>query len=277
MINGSTAENDDTTHRILDQQPVMKKNRNSNKEQLRTGIYSSGIIARLDTDHDVALFQTNIGHAGEFIDEVLANRALDRPPLLMSDALPSNKPTQQVGQILTLCNAHARRQFVDIISHFPNEVAHVLQRYAQIWINDNKTADEAMFAPERLRYHRTHSLPVMQGILGWGNHLLEMDGVEENCALGKAIGYFVKHYASLTAFYTYEGAQLDNNRIEQALKLVVRGRKNAMFYKTVTGAAVTDVIMSIFSPYTRNNHISSAFEAGVSARSILTGTDQSNK
>jgi transposase len=237
---------DDTTHRILDQQPVMKKKRNSNKEQLRTGIYSSGIIARLDTDHDVVLFQTNIGHAGEFIDEVLANRALDRPPpLLMSDALPSNKPTQQVGQILTLCNAHARRQFVDIISHFPDEVAHVLQRYAQIWINDDKTADEAMSAPERLRYHRTHSLPIMQEILGWGNHLLATDAVEENSALGKAIKYFVKHYAGLTAFCTYEGAQLDNNRIEQALKLVVRGRKNAMFYKTATGAAVADVIMSM--------------------------------
>ena len=30
----------------------------------------------------------------------------------------------------------------------------------------------------------------------------------------------------------YEGAKLDNNRMEAQLKLIVRGRKNFSFYKT---------------------------------------------
>ena len=38
---------DDTSHRILDQLPIKKKKRNSTQEQLRTGVYSSGLIAEL--------------------------------------------------------------------------------------------------------------------------------------------------------------------------------------------------------------------------------------
>ena len=84
---------DDTPHRILEQQPIQKKKRNSEKMQTRTGLYASGIIATHE-NHDIILFQTNIGHAGEFIDELLENRQPELPPpILMGDALSSNNPT----------------------------------------------------------------------------------------------------------------------------------------------------------------------------------------
>ncbi|MCB1719681.1 MAG: transposase, partial [Candidatus Competibacteraceae bacterium] len=56
--------------------------------------------------------------------------------------------------------------------------------------------------------------------------------------------YFLRHYDSLIAFCTIESAQIDNNRMEQALKLVIRHRKNALFFKTPAGAAIGDVILS---------------------------------
>jgi len=68
------------------------------------------------------------------------------------------------------------------------------------------------------------------------------------------IDTFNKHYEGLTAFCRLEGAQLDNNRAEQALKLVARNRKNAMFHKTQAGADIADVIMAM---------IATAAEAGV--------------
>ncbi|MDQ2695104.1 MAG: transposase, partial [Pseudomonadota bacterium] len=37
----------------------------------------------------------------------------------------------------------------------------------------------------------------------------------------------------------------DNNTMEQALKLIIRGRKNALFFKTPAGAAIGDVITSV--------------------------------
>jgi transposase len=118
---------DDTTHRILDARPIEKKIRNSNKIQLRTGVYTSGVIATTTAAQPIVLFETNIGHAGEFIDSILHKRALaGAKPIIMRDALASNRPTEREA-ILSLCNSHARRQFVDVISHFPDEVEHILE------------------------------------------------------------------------------------------------------------------------------------------------------
>ncbi|MFT7412461.1 MAG: transposase, partial [Paraglaciecola sp.] len=42
---------------------------------MRTGVYSSGIIATTLDERRIVLFETNIGHAGEFIDSILVNRS----------------------------------------------------------------------------------------------------------------------------------------------------------------------------------------------------------
>jgi len=246
---------DDTGNRITGQAPVLKKKRGSQKEHIRTGIYSSGLIATLDDHRDIVLLNTSIGHAGEFIDEVLRGRSPGRaPPILMSDALPSNNPMVIADAIRSFCNAHARRQFVDILSHFPEQVEDVMVRYARIWENETEAISNALSASERLVWHREKSLPVMADIRTWGMGLLRTGEVEENSALGKAIRYFDRHYDGLTRFCTTEGARLDNNRMEAMLKLVVRNRKNAMFFKTGVGAAVADVITSV---------IATSAEAGV--------------
>jgi hypothetical protein len=57
-----------------------------------------------------------------------------------------------------------------------------------------------------------------------------------------------------------ESTQLDNNRLEQALKLVIRNRKNALFFKTLAGAAIADVLLSL---------IATAAQAGVNVFEYL--------
>ena len=192
----------------------------------------------------VILFQTNIGHAGEFIDELLEKRQPDKPPpILMSDALASNNPT--VMPVLQgACNSHGRRQFVDVINQFPDEVEWVLQRYALIWKNEKEVLSQAMTAAQRLAYHQKHSLPVMNEIRTWSEQQLDNEIVEENSSLGKAIAYFNRHFKRLTLFCNIENAKIDNNYMEAILKLIVRNRKNAYFYKTLAGAAISDVITS---------------------------------
>lgn len=239
---------DDTTHRILDQTAIIKKQRNSDKDRVRTGVYSSGMIATTAADQKIVLFETNIGHAGEFLDSILCLRdETNSPPIIMSDALASNRPSIDVEFIPSLCNSHARRQFVDVLSHFPDEVKGILDRYGEIWHLDNLAKDKKLNSEQRQAYHDEFSLPIMAEIRAWGcQHLLD-GSVEENSGLGKAIRYFDKHYEGLTCFCTVPGAQLDNNLMEAELKLVVRDRKNAMFHKTLSGASIGDVITSIIA------------------------------
>jgi transposase len=182
------------------------------------------------------------------ICNLLEKRATDRPPpILMSDALSNNNPHVSCEMIRARCNSHARRQFVDVVKHFPQEVGDMLEQYGQIWQHEKQATKDALSPKERLKYHQQHSLPIMANLREWGSQLIQSGKVEANSGLGKAISYFERHYEGLTCFCTHEGAKLDNNQMEATLKLVVRGRKNSLFYKTQTGADVADVITSMIA------------------------------
>jgi hypothetical protein len=242
---------DDTTHRILDQKSIIKKQRHSNKEQTRTGTYASGLIATLASGQDIVLFQTNIGHGGEWIDEILLKRDPGQaPPILMSDALSCNKPST-VAVTHALCNSHARRQFVDVLTQFPKEVEYVLNLYKAIWTHDKTTKEQGLSNAKRLAYHREHSLPVMETIRDYARTQLDQEHVEAHSGLGKAMSYFLNHFTGLTCFCTVEGAMLDNNVMEAQLKMIVRGRKNWSFYKTLAGAAISDILTSVIATCVR--------------------------
>src|SRR5438552_13855433 len=68
---------------------------------------------------------------------------------------------------------------------------------------------------------------------------------EPNSGLGKAISYLLNHWPKLTLFLRQPGAPIDNNIVERALKKAILNRKNALFYKTLNGAGVGDLFMSL--------------------------------
>jgi Transposase IS66 family len=68
---------------------------------------------------------------------------------------------------------------------------------------------------------------------------------EPNSGLGKAIQYLLRHWQPLTLFLRQAGAPVDNNLVERSLKRAVLHRKNALFYRTLNGAQVGDLFMSL--------------------------------
>jgi hypothetical protein len=100
-------------------------------------------------------------------------------------------------------------------------------------------------AQQRLQFHQQQSGPVMEGLHDWLEAQLAERKTEPNSSLGKAITYLLRHWKGLTAFLREAGAPLDNNICERALKRAVLHRKNALFYKTLHGAEVGDVLMSL--------------------------------
>ena len=103
-----------------------------------------------------------------------------------------------------------------------------------------------MSPEERLRFHQQHSRPVMDKLYGWMQAQLDSRRTEPNSGLGKAIQYmFLRHWKALTLFLRTAGAPLDNNICERSLKRAILHRKNALFYKTLNGAQVGDLYMSL--------------------------------
>ena len=238
---------DDTRNRILEQQPQLRDKRRGKGKQLRSGVYTSGLIAQCDEGHEIILYQTSLGHAGEHLDSVLAHRDTNlAAPLVMSDALSSNK-SANVSVISCFCNAHARRQFFDLEERYPQELGWVLDSYSKIWEHNEQCQIDKLSAIERLAYHQQHSLPVMESLREWALKKQQAEDFEEHSALGKAISYLLKHYEALTQFCKEPGALLDNNRMEEKLKIPIRGRKTAHFYKTAIGAEVASDLISLIA------------------------------
>ncbi len=227
--------NDDTTMKVLE---LMQE-----KAPERKGIFTTGILSTT-AEHKIALFITGRKHAGENLQQLLARRTDRSPPIQMCDALSRNVP-KAFETLLSNCLAHGRRQFVDVLQSFPEQCEYVLKTLAGVYKNDQIAKERNMDDDERLRYHQDNSGPLMAKLNTWLQDQLDQHLVEPNSGLGQAIGYMLRHWQPLTLFLRVPGSPLDNNLCERALKKAILHRKNALFYKTLNGARVGDLFMSL--------------------------------
>jgi transposase len=236
---GEVLHNDDTSMRVLRlaREP----------SERRTGVFTSGIVAT-SQGRKIALYFTGRQHAGENLADVLKQRAAElRPPIQMSDALSRNVPKLPGGVEIMVANclAHGRRQFVEIVQNFPTECQYVLEMLGRVYGHEAEARERGLTAMERLQFHQQQSGPAMDELHRWLETQLAQKKTEPNSGLGQAITYLLRHWRGLTAFLREANAPLDNNLCERALKRVVLHRKNALFYKTLNGAQVGDLFMSL--------------------------------
>ena len=235
---GGVVHNDDTGMRIL------KLLRNA--DDGRTGTFTSGIVS-IWRERRIALYFTGWKHAGENLSDVLKRRAAELgAPIQMCDALSRNTPKLPgVEVLLANCLAHGRRQVVDVAANFPEECRYVLETLGKVYRTDAQ-ARERQLSPEcRLLLHQEHSAPLMDELHQWLKNQFAEHKTEPNSGLGKAISYLLRHWPELTLFLRQAGAPLDNNIAERMLKKAILHRKNALFYKTMNGARVGDLFMSL--------------------------------
>ena len=240
---GSVFHHDDTPMKVL---ALLEENQRIEKtgSKERTGMFTTGVVA-LWEGHEVALFFTGRQHAGENLKDVLKERAatLD-PPIQMCDGSSRNE-SEAIETLLANCLTHGRRKFVEVTSCFPGECRYVLETLGQVYMHDATTRKQGMSPEERLRFHQAHSAEVMADLKRWMEDQLAQKKVEPNSSLGGAFSYMLKRWAKLTLFLRKAGAPLDNNICERALKKAILHRKNSLFYKTLNGARVGDIFMSL--------------------------------
>ncbi len=236
---GEVLHNDDTRMRVL------RLAREPSDE--RTGVFTSGIVSTRQ-GQPIALYFTGRQHAGENLADVLRERQAElRPPIQMCDALSRNIPKLPSGVevLLANCLAHGRRQFVDIAANFPAECRYVLEQVGRVYGYEAEAGDRQLTAAERLLFHQQHSGPVMEELHHWLENQLAHKKTDPNSGLGKAITYLLRHWQPLTLFLREKNAPFDNNLVERALKRAVLHRKNGLFYRTLHGAEVGDLFMSL--------------------------------
>jgi len=236
---GEVVYNDDTSMRVLRlaREPLDE----------RTGVFTSGIVST-GQGCKIALYFTGRQHAGENLADVLQQRVQHAGPAIqMCDALARNVPKLAAGVeiLLANCLAHGRRQFVEVAANFPDQCRYVLEMLGQVYGHEAEARECGLRREERLQFHQERSGPVMEQLHHWLEAQFAERKTEPNSGLGKAITYLLRHWRPLTLFLWQAGAPLDNNLVERALKRAVLHRKNALFYRTLNGAEVGDLFMSL--------------------------------
>jgi transposase len=180
--------------------------------------------------------------------DVLSRRAANlSPPIQMCDALSRNVPKLAPGVEIMIANclAHGRRQFVEIVQNFPSECRYVLEMLGRVYGYDAEARGQQLRGTARLEFHQNYSGPVMEELHRWLEAQLAQKKTEPNSSLGQAITYLLRHWKGLTAFLRVPNAPVDNNVCERAIKRAVLHRKNALYYRTINGADVGDLFMSL--------------------------------
>ena len=153
-----------------------------------------------------------------------------------------------------VCWAHVRRKFVEATrvqakgkkGRADEAVALIGKLYGIE--RDCKEADDA----ERFLARQKFSLPVLAELREWLDKT--RSAVVPNSALGRALSYMHDYWEKLIRYVERGDLPIDNNRVENAIRPFVIGRKAWLFSDTPAGAHASAVIYSLLQTAKANGH-----------------------
>ena len=162
-----------------------------------------------------------------------------------------NEVSSQPGITHLLCWAHARRKFIEVRDTNAEYVDKVLLHLGKLY------AVEKYCREQNLSYEERHA--VRQKDVP--KYLEELKGVLENpgkiilpqSLVGKAMRYTLSNWSALIRYLENGKLEIDNNRIENAIRPVALGRKNWLFAGSHEGARWLAIIYSLFGTCKMNN------------------------
>lgn len=153
-----------------------------------------------------------------------------------------------------VCWAHVRRKFVEATrvqakgkKGRADEAVALIGRLYGIERDCKDESDEKRFlARQQL------SLPILTELREWLNKT--RPAVVPNSALGRALSYMHDYWGKLIRYIERGDLPIDNNRVENAIRPFVIGRKAWLFSDTPAGAHASAVIYSLLQTAKANGH-----------------------
>jgi transposase len=197
-------------------------------------------------DADAVLFAYVERHTSEAVKALFG----DFRGLLQADASAvydilarGRPPDTDDGVALLGCWAHCRRGFFDAaLCRHPAGVQG-LMRIRAMYATD--AAGRRVPRHERTAFRNAHLRPLMDEFFTWA--AAARDRTPGRNLATKALGYALNQEAELRRVLLDGDIPLDNTRAERALRKIVVGRKNWLFYGTDTHAEAAAAIFSIIA------------------------------
>ena len=153
-----------------------------------------------------------------------------------------------------VCWVHVRRKFIEATRVQPkgkkgraDEAVALIGKLYGIE-KDCKDASDS----ERFLARQQRSVPALAKLREWLDKTLPT--VAPKSALGKALSYMHDYWAKLIRYVERGDLPIDNNRVENAIRPFVIGRKAWLFSDTPAGANASAVIYSLLQTAKANGH-----------------------
>jgi transposase len=154
------------------------------------------------------------------------------------------------------CLAHVRRKFIEAQKLGSKEASIFISMIAELYEKEaelRKSYKEGVLDPASfLSLRRKEQTPRLTSMHSW---LMAHAGVSPpTLAFGKAVSYALSQWEKITHYLDHELLTPDTNRVENAIRPFVIGRKNWLFSNTPLGAHASASVYSIIETAKANGH-----------------------
>lgn len=243
ILQSKKIHTDDTTVNLV-KNSTGKKNKNVKTSRIWTYVG--------DKEHNYTVYDFTENRKSEGPENFL----IDYKGYLQADAYSGYDQIYAKGIIKEVgCWAHARRYFKNIEDIAPEKCITALSIIQKLY--KIETEVKGLTYEEIKAARQEKSLPILKAFRDW---LIKESRIElPKSQLNKAINYCLNNYDSLMV-YTQEGfLDIDNNEAERAIKPIVIGRKNWLFFASNNGGHTAAIFASIIQSCKQNGVNPSAY------------------
>ncbi|NUQ26335.1 MAG: IS66 family transposase [Saprospiraceae bacterium] len=190
-----------------------------------------------------SLFVYDPGRGGKYPREHLKNFKGH----LQTDGYAGYEAFDQLGSDKRLvgCMAHVRRKFEHALDNDAQRAGEVLKIMQRLYAIEQQARQEGYTHEQRLELRRKQATPIMQELK---NYLLQaQDRLLPKSKIGQAVNYALNRWKYLERYVEDGKLEIDNNLVENAIRLVALGRKNYLFAGSPQGAGWAAVLYTLLS------------------------------
>ncbi len=226
---------------------VLKVKKSGKKGKAHTGYYWV-YYDPLD-NHVVFIFDP--GRARKYPAKHLSNFS----GTLQTDGLSVYDAFDQLSNVvLCACMAHIRRKFTDALSNDKQRAEYALEKIQTLYAIERLARDENYTEEQRLKLRQEKAVPVMAALKSWLDNQYNSNEVLPQSAIGQAIRYALGRWKYQERYLNDGRIEIDNNLVENAIRIVALGRKNYLFAGSEQGAQWGAIIYTLLGSAARHGH-----------------------
>jgi len=129
------------------------------------------------------------------------------------------------------CWAHVRRKFVDALSQGENPVRlnWILHQIGLLYAVERRLREQKAGPALRAAVRQSESRLIMDRLTNVWQAMFRVSGFKPQSLTGKAVAYALRQREGLRVCLEHGRVEIDNNRVENAIRPVALGRKNFLF------------------------------------------------